>query len=66
MREKIDYLKPMRVKHKINVLTSEEAVNKFLEENKDIGLVDIKMTDNRFMVIYRVLEATDERNQIQS
>lgn len=48
--------------HKINVLTSEEAVNEFLEENKDIGLVDIKMTDNKFMVIYRVLEATDERN----
>lgn len=63
MKEKINYLKPlkpMRVRHKINVLTSEEAVNKFLEENKDIGLVDIKMTDTRFMVIYRVLEAVDE------
>lgn len=59
-QEKMGFIKPKIPVYKIEVVTSEQAVSEFLEENKEIGLVDIKMTDNRFMIIYRVLEEIDD------
>ena len=40
--------------YQIEVFTTEEAVNDFLKwQDRDFVLIDIKMTDNRFMIIYK-------------
>jgi len=43
--------------YKINLLVTEVAVNKFLEEmssNRDFELIDIKYNDYKYLVIYKI------------